>query len=373
MSLFFPSHDIALANGVKHFNPPAAALRLQEDLASLSDIWNEPYLSGACSIPLPWGWDWDTRRYIHEHYDVKMKLLPTDEDLELIRQLSSRRTTISLLEALEQELGDCADDGSTDGISSAMAFNLPQWLDTEQKLFDFIRQHDADGRPFVLKTPWSSSGRGLTTSRMTDRTGRCFDVSRELIMQHARGTLRRMGGIMGEDWIEGKQQDFAMLFFASQTEVRFLGYSLFDNDDAQGGTTYRQGYLLSNDEIVRRLAIDPALLLRVSTAYERILTNLLLPFFGHPWALGYLGIDMMTSIAPEHCQPSLTGRSPSTPSLTGRSPSTLLLHPCIELNLRTTMGVVCRLWHDQHRQDGTFHISPMMQDGHFKAEFLTSQ
>ena len=48
----------------------------------------------------------------------------------------------------------------------------------------------------------------------------------------------------------------------------------------------------------------------------------------------------------------------------------LKVHPCVELNLRCTMGVVCRLWYDQHNSEGVFRISPMLSNRHFKAEFL---
>lgn len=329
-NLFYPSHDIALANGVRHFNPPAAALRLQEDLASLSQIWNRPYEAGEVAFPQPWGWDWDTRQYLHQAYKVKLSQLPTDEDLSLIRQLSSRQTTIQLLE----QLGDTV--------------HLPVYLQSIEAVEAFIDQHEQEGKPFVLKTPWSSSGRGLTRS----------GVPRATILKHAQATIQRMGGIMGEEWIDNKIQDFAMLFFVSDHDVRFLGYSLFDND----GATYRQGYLMSNERIIEKLNTGPEILNTVSAKYVQILTNLFTPFFGKPWQLGYVGIDMFTYRS-----------NPSNSSITSNPtlPSPLILSPCVEMNLRCTMGVVCRLWYDEHQQEGIFRISPMTDNGRFKAEFIT--
>lgn len=335
MQLFYPSHDIALSNGVRHFNPPVAALRLQEDLASLHEVWNQPFLHQEQAIPLPWGWDYDTRKYIHDAYGIKMTQLPTDEELEMIRQLSSRRTSVRLFNNLNEAVGPF--------VASA-----PQWLETEEQVFDFIRQYQQQGRRFVLKTPWSSSGRGLNPSHNRSRDGQFHPANPQVLMNHAKGTLRRMGGIIGESWVENKVQDFAMLFYAAEGSVRFIGYSLFDNDPATGGTTYRQGYLLSNGEIEQRLDIEPLRLKTLSNACEDALSHLLAPFLNRPWPLGYLGIDMLTF----------------------RHNEQLEIHPCIELNLRCTMGVVCRLWYDQHQQEGTFRISPMMEDGHFKAEFL---
>ncbi len=316
--LFYPSHDIALACGVKHFNPPQAALRLQEDLASLSDIWNEPFSRQEVAFPQPWGWDWDTRRFIHENYKIKLSQLPTDEELASIRELSSRKTTITLIERLKTET-NCND------------FPTPKFLQTMEEVEAFI----AEKRNFVLKTPWSSSGRGLMRST----------VPVDTLKKHANSTLQRMGGIMGEEWIEDKVQDFAMLFFVSSIDVKFIGYSLFDND----ATTYRQGYLLSNDTIEEKIGIEKTLLNRIRDSYLNILSDLFSPLMGKPWQLGYVGIDMLTY----------------------RKNGELKLSPCVEMNLRCTMGVVCRLWYDKHQEEGIFRISPMEKDGHFKAQFLT--
>lgn len=315
--LFYPSHDIALANGVRHFNPPAAALRLQEDLASLHHIWNRPFEAGEVPFPQPWGWDWDTRQHIHREYKTKLSQLPTDEDLMLIRKLSSRETTIELI----SRLGDTR--------------HLPEYLQSIEEVEAYVDAHEKAGKAFVLKTPWSSSGRGLTRS----------GVPRSTLLKHAQATIDRMGGIMGEEWIDGKAQDFAMLFFVSDREVQFLGYSLFDND----GTTYRQGYLMSNEKIEQRLDIETQRLHQLRDSYVSILTELFRPFFGKPWQLGYVGIDMMT--------------------YRKEGSATLGLAPCVEMNLRCTMGVVCRLWYDQHQREGIFRISPMEENGHFRAEF----
>ena len=355
MHLFYPSHDIALAHGVKHFNPPAAALRLQEDLAYLKKIWNQPFLKGETNIPIPWGWDWDTRNHIHQKYGIKMSMLPSDEELELIRQLSSRRSSITCLEQLREKLSaELQNSEKQAEMLEMIGGKMPQYLDTEEKLWNFITEHDAAGKPFVLKTPWSSSGRGLHVSISKTRTGLTVNNSRTIMMKQALGTIHKMGGIMGEEWITSKVQDFAMLFYASERNVRFIGYSLFDNDNNSVGTTYRQGYLLSNENIIERLSISKDLLSQIAKAYEEILTEMLRPFFGKSWQLGYLGIDMMTYHE----------------ELNNDSEQMLKVHPCIELNLRCTMGIVCRLWYDQNKTDGLFRISPMQYNRHFKAEFL---
>lgn len=326
--LFYPSHDIALGNGVRHFNPPAAALRLQEDLAWLADIWNQ-----GRTRPLPWGWDWDTRQYLHQACRIPLKELPDDAQLEALRQLSSRQTTIHIL----QQLGYQGE--------------MPQFLATIDDVRNYINVHNAQRLPFVLKTPWSSSGRGLIL----------WHTPQDELLKRASAALRRMGGMMGERWLD-KKQDFAMLFYIGSEDVRFAGFSLFDNGG--DGTTYRQGYLLSDTEIEKRLTsilnkTQPAgscqtgsresespPFRELQNALVRVLTGLFHPFFHLPWEVGYVGIDMM-----------ITDRG---------------IMPCVEMNVRCTMGVVARLWSDRHLQPGEtgrFYISPMDQDGHFEARF----
>lgn len=335
--LFYPSHDIALGNGVRHFNPPAAARQLQEDLAWLSEIWNnnnDNQNDNGNEIPLPWGWDWDTRNYLNKELGIKLKDLPTDQQLEAIRQLSSRRTTIGIL----QQLG--FDD------------EMPCYLDTPEKLGQYIEDHDNASIPFVLKTPWSSSGRGLIHS---------LNTPRNLMLQRALSTLRKMGGIIGERWYN-KTQDFAMLFKVTNEEVKFIGYSLFDNEESG---TYRQGYLLNNEAIEQRLGSvvkgGVAELHETRQKLLPILNNLFAPFFHQPWQLGYIGIDMMV-YRPDNL---LTKQHNNTTPVVS-------IHPCIEMNVRCTMGVVCRLWSDNNLkpgEEGVFRISPMSADGHFEAQF----
>lgn len=313
--LFFPSHDIALGNGVRHFNPPAAAVSLQNDLAWLAEIWNK-----GLDSPLPWGWDWDTREYIARHLGIKRCNLPDDSQLEALRQLSSRRSSITILRALGYEK------------------NLPQYLTNEQELTDFVMRMDKESHDFVLKTPWSSSGRGLIRSTVTPRS---------IMMTRAMSTVRKMGGIMAERWHD-KVQDFAMLFFIGHDGVSFVGYSLFDNEESG---TYRQGYLLSNDEIERRLSVPVGILHTLRGKLKMVMDEMFSSFFNLPWQVGFAGIDMITY----------------------HNSSQTDVFPCIELNLRCTMGVVARLWFDQHMTDGQtgrFIISPMQENGHFEAQFI---
>lgn len=329
MELFFPSHDIALSHGVKHFSAPKAAEALGRDLAFLSDIWNGQGLSFReedGTFPLPWGWDWDTRHLLNTRYGIKMENLPTDEELEIVRQMSSRRITIDLLRKLREMLPS---------FEYLAQISEPYWIDSEERFEGYTKEAEKSSEPrYVLKTPWSSSGRGLILST----------VPKESQRKMALAAIRKMGGIVGEQWVTDKQQDFAMLFYGTKGKVRFIGYSLFENQQTGSGVTYGKGYLLSNDEIEKRLGI--AYLGDIAKAYEIILTEVLEPVLDKPWPLGYMGIDMLTY---------------------GNGK----VHPCIEFNLRCTMGVVCRCLYERDKKDGTFGISQMDDSGRFHVDVAT--
>jgi len=318
MNLFFPSHDIALGNGVKHFNPPFAARRLEEDLCDLEKIWNRGRKDSEQSL-LPWGWNYDTRALLNKEYGIKLKNLPTNEDLELLRKLSSRETTIKIIKYLK------------DKTNAFENISIPEYIDSEEKLLSFIENN----QDFVLKTPWSSSGRGLSISKVCPK---------EVLAKHGAATIRKMGGIMGENWYN-KVQDFAMLFYVGKDKVDFVGYSLFDNDESG---TYRAGKLLSNDKIVEFLCskqnLPQEILDRTKDNLLYVLNEMFTPFFGKDWEVGYIGIDMMI--------------------VKGNMGKGNSLHPCIEMNLRCTMGVVARLYFDQNCEEnetGEFYITPALE------------
>lgn len=305
MHLFYPSHDIALSIGVRHFNPPFAALKLQDDLAELADIWQKDGKGGK----IAWGWDYDTRALLNKTYKTKMKDLPTDDDLQALRELSSRKTTVSIIERLKQEHEEFS------GIE------VPVIIDSEASLGTYIETHSR----YVLKTPWSSSGRGLSFSHI---------IPKDTIVKHGAATIRKMGSIVAEPWYD-KVQDFAMLFYVGREAVEFIGYSLFDND---GSGTYRCGKLMSNQRIEASL---PSACTIAKKALMGILGEMFAPFMNKTWEVGYVGIDMMTFRSEGNTE--------------------LMVNPCVEMNLRCTMGVVARLYFDRNltpEQTGEFYITP---------------
>lgn len=135
-----------------------------------------------------------------------------------------------------------------------------------------------------------------------------------------------------------KIAEFAMLFTMNRkTGVKFTGYSLFETT----GDTYSSNLLLPDSEILRIVSrLCPTTnLSMLQEQMETIMGNII----GSPVPYeGYFGVDMMIY------------NDNNTPKI----------NPCIEVNMRSTMGVVSwkatsRLLHPESR--GRFGLSTSMK------------
>ena len=332
LHVFNPEHDIALASGLSNFTAPHAARQLRYDLGFLPALWaaeddlvlvddvehalkcyqrlaravkrhhlrplqvatpryvvavKRAGLSGEPKLTAvdPWGWDAALSAKLRRG-GVVASLLPTSEQLTAIRELSHRRTAARLLPLLRLP--------GTVGE----AFECRDVSAVEHLLTLYPR--------LVLKAPWSSSGRGL----------RFVDAS-TMQSPHAvqlRGWLTNLlatqGSVMAEPYYS-KVCDFGMEFHSNADgTVSYCGLSLFHT--ANGAYT---GNLLAAEQAKRQTLsryISTDLLDAVQVEISRHLPVILAGSYCGP-----LGIDMMIV-------------SEATPHL----------HPCVEINLRRTMGHV---------------------------------
>ncbi len=346
LHIFNPEHDIALAANLSNFTAPHAGRQLRNDLGFLPALWAQEgdrvlvqheesalkayrrvchrlvklgiravdsgewivdnYDKSIFSAPFsalhspfsiaPWGWDRAIRREL-ERMGMTASLLPTAEQIEQIRQLSHRRTSAQLLPQLQME--------GTVGE----AFECTTIEQVEELYQRYSR--------LVLKAPWSSSGRGV----------RFCDAARlvnneELIMNNwVRNVIKTQGSIMAEPYYN-KVRDFGMEFEAdAEGRIHYLGLSLFHTVNGA-----YEGNILATENVKQEMISRyiPACLLDSvkQTIAERLTLN------GY---VGPFGIDMMVvkSIG--------NGNHNSQLSILN---SQLLLHPCVEINLRRTMGHV---------------------------------
>ena len=152
-----------------------------------------------------------------------------------------------------------------------------------------------------MKAPWSSSGRGL----------RFLSVEQTPFSMQAgwfNNVIARQGSVMVEP-LYHKVKDFGMEFHAdSMGQIRFEGLSLFHT--VNGAYV---GNILATESAKRNLISRYIPVEWVDDVQQEICRVLNLKGYEGPF-----GIDMMIVASNDGC----------------------LLHPCIEINLRRTMGHV---------------------------------
>lgn len=228
----------------------------------------------------PWGWN---PTLVHElrSLGVPEALLPSPRLLGDLRSLAHRSTAARMQQLINLRLGDTLGTEGTEARSVDEALK-------------FIAMHgDA-----YLKMPWSSSGRGVIHYAETDPG---------IARQWMTGAIRRQGSVMVEKAFS-RAGDFATEWIIKDGKATLLGLSMF-------GTT-SGGRYTGNDDVpqeeidncLHRLA--PAWGERVTDAQRQALETCVAPRYS-----GYAGIDMF-----------VTGNGG--------------LNPCVEVNLRMTMGIV---------------------------------
>lgn len=322
--LFNPENDSALACGSEFYTAPANALLLREagsvlpfwygnvgDLViapSSSRRWIERLKtdfdikpdfyenSSAYEDVTAWGW---SNAVHHQLLDlgINKDKLPSKETLQHIRELSHRRLTIKVNENLKATLD----------------IKMPE-TPVEAFTLDEVENYIDTHASCYVKSPWSSSGRGVVGS---------YIASKAELLRRSKGVIRRQGSIMCEVGLN-KVKDFAMLFYSDGKEVKQIGYSDFfiDKDTAYSGN------ILACDEVIENnLAkyVSRKTLANIANTLENIYTELIAPHYK-----GYFGTDMMIH----------------------EDNNKYEIAPCIEVNLRMTMGVVAWIWNNRYMATG---------------------
>lgn len=317
--VFNPEHDIALAANSRFWTAPHAGRQLRADLGWLPALWANDgdvvivcdvqqaenslrklkchvadvtfvTLSELCemnlrdtSAVLPWGWDMNIQQQLLRA-GISKDIIPTEEALETIRILSGRETSAQLLEHLCTNLPNCTGEARV--------------LRSLQEINDLLEEW---GR-VVLKSPWSSSGRGV----------RFVDDKAVNNIRWAEKVLHTQEYIMAER-MQDKILDFGMEFMAHDDgSVSYEGLSIFSTS----GSAYSGNILATEDEKEKLLfpLIDKALLTDVPNSICIWMKQRIKSVYAGPF-----GVDMM---------------------LCKSEDGSVLLDPCVEINLRRTMGHV---------------------------------
>ncbi|MBQ9561156.1 MAG: hypothetical protein IJV10_02620 [Prevotella sp.] len=240
-----------------------------------------------------WGWDKAIVKELKQQ-GVPTEQLPTDEQLDAIRKLSNRSLAVEML-------ADLRDMDGTTGHSE-VCYTLDDVMASKERFGDTI-----------VKAPWSSSGRGVKE----------FTIHNS---QFIVNTIAKQGTVIAEKKCD-RVRDFAIEYSIDRHgEVNCKGLSLFDTSLG----AYKGNMLLEEDEKLNILAgyVDKELIKQVSGRIKQFLSPRLKGSYEGPF-----GVDMMIC----------------------RSADGYLLNPCVEINLRRTMGhVALALTSQGHR--GTMSV-----------------
>lgn len=325
LHIFNPDHEQALASDLDNFTAPKVVRKMQADLCFLPALWavdgdgilvnNVEFAERAFSrvanrivkyggrvsrvtfvtpdmlhsIPIesvePWGWNTTLRNFLIRK-GVPTGAMPQLEKLSDIRLLSHRSTSARLLTMVKSE---------------GMVGEMATCHDVEE-----IRQLVSKYGKAVLKTPWSCSGRGVRFVTPDILGG-------DNLKGWMRNMLVRQGSLMVEPYFN-KVKDFGMEFEAlPDGKVKYLGLSLFKT--LNGAYT---GNILATEcakeEAISRYVPNETLQLLKASVVDAS-TRILAGSYAGPF-----GVDMM-----------IVGRNDR---------KGFLVHPCVEINLRRTMGHV---------------------------------
>ena len=315
LHVFNPEHDLALAANLRNFTAPHAGRQLRADIGFIPTLWAEaddvvlvehadeaerkfrllthrPFMRFITKEQLGnlrisdvdvWGWDLAIRAFLIR-YGIDEKVLPSECQIDVIRQLSHRQHAMRILENLQGD-GLVGQAEMTDSVAAI---------------------HEAIDRlgTIVLKAPWSSSGRGVRfLNSMIKKTDEGW-VQR---------VIEKQGAIMLEPYYD-KVKDFGMEFESDgQGKVSYLGLSLFHTSNG----AYSGNLLMYENEkmewLTRYIPMD--LINSVQQNLIRLTGTLFKGRYKGPF-----GVDMM-----------IVARGDQ---------NGFLLHPCVEINLRRTMGHV---------------------------------
>lgn len=313
---------MSVLTGNEQYTPPANVRKMQDDL-SLLPLWyaeegdlvcvnfvdrdflktlpsciipevtplTEDELSGrntAHLLAAPWGLSPQSLRFFH---DLNRKIggeIKVPEWKDEYRLLSGRQTAAYCLDQIKRKLPELH-------IPAA-----PLFLKTVDEVVGILGLTQIDA---VIKTPFSSSGRGL----LWVKEGRVSDKDIDWIA----GAIRKQGEVSVEESYK-KVADFAVEYRLLAGEISYEGLSMFKTT---GKGAYTGNWLVNQDKMADLLAsfIGTSVLDEIYGTVAEVLRQT----FGDVYE-GYIGVDML--IYEENGQ--------------------FYCHPCVEVNMRNTMGMV---------------------------------
>jgi hypothetical protein len=342
---FNPGHETAVLNASNYYQPRANQLKMQKELAFLPAWYALPSDFILIDKPL-------SNTFL--------------SDLNLLNPIAQAFTTSDLIDK-KSGLSCLAID--LWGISPQsiyffeklnathyLEWQIPQWKEefrllgsrfTSHKILSFLidtipeiekeilprffsdlneleKQVVHCSKEQIVKSPYSSSGRGLVW------------LPPEKLAQSERqilnGMLKKQSQVSLEKALD-KQLDFSMHFEINKTgKTQFMGYSVFQTN-SKGA--YEKSFLANQEELEKKIVfyIAPNLLLRIKIRLIQLIEKIFSPYYA-----GNIGVDMLVY----------------------SSENQYHLHPCVEINMRKSMGFLAlRLFENyiSSRSRGEFFVT----------------
>lgn len=277
--------------------------------------------------PWPWGWNKSLVRQLLR-LGLNPETMPSPERLDEMRMISNRRSAVAYIRHLFSHFHSTEwQDNDTVFLHELIGFDM-DFVDNWSAM---IRKMDLmlPKCPMMLKSPWSSSGKGNLVMKEADKNA----------MQWAKSVIDKQGGLCVDRFYR-KKLDFAMEFSIHGGVCTFLGYSLF-RADPYG--RYEGNVVASQKQILKTIldaGVELPMLERLVDYHRHCLPK----WLGHDYD-NVVGIDMLLA--------DVDGQH--------------FLHPCIEINLRMNMGIVALVLAQQRIPD--FSLTPSGHP-HFRARLF---
>jgi len=341
---FNPGHETAVLNASKYYQPAANQVKMQRELAFLPAWYANPNDFVWIEEALPESFLSDI-----QSLDFTVKPLTIDTLEENKKQLSNQKIelwgvspqSIYKFEKIDKQydFGWQIPVWEKEFIRLGSRFTayvvlddllalipnldktlLPKFVCDMEEIEEWVVKHT--GR-WLVKSPLSSSGRGLVWLP----PGKLARSKRQII----NGMLKKQSQVSIEK-ASDKVMDFSMHFeIDAEHHVRFIGYSIFQTNEKGA---YKNSFLASQNVLENQITafIDRELLLKVKDALLPILQKTYAPYYS-----GTIGVDMLVY----------------------QINNGYRLHPCVEINMRKSMGYLAVMLHRNYlhpETQGYFYI-----------------
>lgn len=285
LHIFNPENDMALANGSLGYTAPANIRSYRKKRRDMPKLWAD-----AGDVV----WDGESNlSFLFADDAVAPEICPWGWSPALVHELELAGVPRRFMPDKEwlERLRSLSSRTSTVPVQLSLGVDACVCRAIEEVERCALRW----GR-IIMKSPWSSSGKGLMH---TDNLH-----WREWVLK----VLHLQGAVIVERFVE-KEVDFAMEFWMKGGKSKYMGLNIFQTDSYGHFLSNSQGSEQEKTAVVSAMLKSPASLDDIRAWYVEHLPELA------PWYSGPVGVDMVV----------MPGG---------------MLHPCIEINWRMTMGMV---------------------------------